>query len=1343
MVARYKNFGEYLLAKRVVRGMATQAELARQVGAAQQTVSRWEAGTSRPRPDELPKIAAALKIDAAELAHAAGYAPEMTTASFDRPLPLASLQPESFEYFCLDLLATHYGPEVDVHPAGKTGHKQHGIDIEARFLDGTSHTFQCKREAQFGAAKVRKAIEAQTVPAQRKVILLSRVASPDARNEVKRAHGWDLWDQTDITRIFRTLPKQQQVRIVDIFFPTQRFTLTGELAPGPWLTVDAFFAPQLAEGRIFNQRWDLVGRIAELDHLVHAFANLDVVAVSLIGRAGEGKSRVLRAALDSYRSTHPNARVIVASPTEEITTKSLEDLGGGEKLIVADDVHDRSDLPQLIRYVADDRSQARLLLVYRPYWTEVVQRELGRYGLTGKFIESITLAKPTKADALALATQVLEKDGAPVHSAAAIAALAYDSPLAVVVGAQIVSKEGVHPELFGSNEEFRSTVLKHYENVIAKGIATGKDQERVHAILRVLALVQPVVPDDRHFLELLSTVESIDGPDASRLVRLLIDAGVLFSRGLKFRLSPDLLADSIIESACITSGGSSNGYAERVFAAAVPEQKEHVLLNLGRLDWRRNEGDTSTSRLLDGLWSQLDWEDDYAHAQVKAAGAAAYYQPRQALSFARRLVDQGHGNDQDVCRMVREAAYNLDYLPDACSLLWQAGQNDVRPTSQHPNHPIRVLTELCTPEPRKPAEFVEEVVDFALSLMDFPESWQGQHTPFDVLRGALATDGQFTSAGTSRGITISTYAVHRERVEQVRQRIVTELLASFAHPNLRRAFVAAQLLGDALRGPMAARGGQADSWGDEFLATLQKLDALLDTAAVTPPVLVRIAESVGWHAFYGPDRTSITAHRIIERLNRDIETRTIRALMDAWGNNTWPLEEQTGRPQHEADSDALCRELAIRYPEPAALEQFIRDRLDDIGRATGSADYGSAQLFIGRLLSTNLEFARHLAHASLSRKNAPLSSYGGRALGVLLTSSRDEATSLVSRMLEEGKAHLQVIAEGYMFAQNLAPHSEVDIVALKCIFASRDGAILRYAPHVAHEVARSDKLLAVELLTSVDVDLALRSARDFFMWLTHEQTIPFDLIRHDQLCRVIEGLRTIERIDDHWLTEFLKKTIRRAPGIVLDLAKTRIEDATAADDWSKPVLGGVLRDGEALELLKHSDGPALLRDLLDWALGRIDDYGFTYRFAELVHSLCNPYDATCVATVEGWLAEGTAEHFKVVTAILRDAGSRFIYSNEGFVARALQAARAVGRNVHKNLSSAIFVSAVTGLRAGAPGQPFNFDIQLKTMAEERLARLTKIDPAFGLYRDLRDSAARDIEQQLALGRRMDEEDTEA
>ena len=1344
MRPRYKVFGDNLLAVRTSRGLSTQDELARLLGVKQQTVSRWEAGSSRPRAAEIPKLAALLQIDAISLSHAAGYDTEMATVSFDRPLPLAALNPDSFEFFSLDLLATLYREQAVVHPAGKTGHKQHGIDIEAAFADGTAHTFQCKREAQFGAAKVREAIKSQTIPAKKKYILLSRVASPDARKAIRSARGWDLWDQVDITRIFRTLPKAEQVRIADIFFPSQRFALTGESAAGPWLTVDAFFAPQLAEGRIFNQRWELIGRVAELDLLAAALADNDVVTVSLIGRAGEGKSRVLRSALDSFVTAHPEVLVRVASPTEEITAKHLEDLGIAGKLIVVDDAHDRNDLSQLIRYAADERNQARLLLVYRPYWTDVVQRELARFGITGKLAVPVTLAKPTTQDAKELATQVLTKHGAATHAASAIADLAYDSPLAVVVGAQIVAKEQVHPELFGSNDEFRAAVLKHYEKMIAEDIAVGKDQERVHSMLRVFALIQPVVPDDRHVLELVSSVADIDAPDASRLARLLIDSGVLFKRGAKYRLSPDLLADSIIETACVTSSGQSNGYAERVFAAGTPEHKEHVLINLGRLDWRRNEGDTSGSGLLDGLWSQLVWDDDYQRTHVKAAASAAYYQPRQALAFAGRLVDQGHGQDEDVCRIIRNAAYTLKFVPEACALLWEAGRGDARATNSHPNHPIRLLTELATPEPRKPAEFVEQVVEHALSLLDNPESWAGAYSPFDVLRGGLATEGHFTSSSSNRAITISQYAVQRDRVTEVRKLIVTEIFASLASANARRAFLAAQTLGDALRGPIGARGGDGDDWVYEFADTLTRLDVHIDSNEISAPVLVRVAESVHWHAFYGPVRTRVTAQRIIAKLDRDIETRTARALIDAWGTNTWPIERDTGRPQYEAATDALCQVLTDRFVDPTALARFLNTRLADIKEATGNPDFGLGQLFIGRLMPKNLALARYIVKCCLEGDTTLLSAHAGRALGALLTARRDEGTRLVTQLLDAGDTHLVVVAEGYMFATHPATYEEADLIALRRIFRSESAPVLRYTPNIALEVARHDRSLAIDLLSSANIDLAMQSAPDYFIWLVHDDTIPFDLIRDDQLRRLLDGLQNVPRLDDHWVNAFLKKAIGRAPGAVLNLAKARIDASIAREDWSMQPLGSVLNDRDALDLLAIPEGAALLRNLLDWALDRIGDYQFSYRFAELVQTLCSPYDGACVATIEEWLtAGGTPNHFKVVTAIVRDAGPSFVSDHEDFIGRALRAARFIGRKAHRDLSSAIFASSVSGVRSGTPGQPFDADVRLKKLAEERLERITRADPAYDLYVAMRDHAAQDIERQLADGRRMDEEDADA
>ena len=198
-----------------------------------------------------------------------------------------------------------------------------------------------------------------------------------------------------------------------------------------------------------------------------------------------------------------------------------------------------------------------------------------------------------------------------------------------------------HFELVKNEEVFRFTLLGKFQDIIAGRIGTKSDADLVRKVLRVLALVQPFHPEDQTILQVVATVEGIEAHDVSRLIRALTEAGVLFRRGGRYRLSPDLLADHIIEKACIGAGGISTGYAEKIFAVAGDQYIEHVLLNLGKLDWRLANGRPSNTGLLDGIWGQLAPSTDCGDPHIKAVTAVAYFQPERALSFAEKLIREG------------------------------------------------------------------------------------------------------------------------------------------------------------------------------------------------------------------------------------------------------------------------------------------------------------------------------------------------------------------------------------------------------------------------------------------------------------------------------------------------------------------------------------------------------------------------------------------------------------------------------------------------------------------------------------------------------------------------------
>ena len=393
--------------------------------------------------------------------------------------------------------------------------------------------------------------------------------------------GWDIWDKEDISRRVRQLSREQQVKLVNTFFPQQRFQLLGKTADGRWQTTDDFFAPYMAARGAFGHDWSLIGRSEELASLLTQLEDDSLKVILLTGAGGAGKSRVLKEAIETYQIAHPNLIIRFLSPTQDATGDSLDELSNTDKLLVVDDAHDRNDLPILFHFVAVPENRARLLLSVRPYGRDYIKFEAGNLALTGASCMAEVALQPLSLEhATELARRALERFGGPTNEAETIARLTRDCLLATVIGAQVVATNPQHFELVKNEEVFRSTLLGKFQDVVAGRIGTKNDTEKVRKVLRVLALIQPFYADDPAIAQVVAEIEGIDAHEVSRFIRALIEAGVLFRRGGRHRLSPDLLADHLIEDACIGPCGISTGYAEKVFALSGDRYIEHLLRTL-------------------------------------------------------------------------------------------------------------------------------------------------------------------------------------------------------------------------------------------------------------------------------------------------------------------------------------------------------------------------------------------------------------------------------------------------------------------------------------------------------------------------------------------------------------------------------------------------------------------------------------------------------------------------------------------------------------------------------------------------------------------------------------------
>lgn len=1336
---KYLEFAKLLVNLRKSKGWMQQ-EFAVRAGVTQQTVSRWEQGVSRPRAKELPNLAALLGSDldvmevAAKYTLAQGVNSQLVGApTYDIPLPLQSLRPDSFENFSADFLTRYYRNRAGVvNRFGGIGSKQYGIDIEVRGDSFGVHTFQCKRVEEFGEQKVHAAVAAHNYTSELKVLLLSNIASPKARMAIVQHAGWQLWDRVDISAKFRELPMVDRRDLVDIYFRGQRQALLGEPEAGPFQVSEAFFKGFTEPDRYFNHSWALVGRDEELDQLTANILDNNLLVTMLLGAPGNGKTRLLREVVGRVCQQRPDITVLFVSSTEDVKAQHLEELGVGVKLLIVDDAHDRDDLAQLMRYATVPENQAKLLLSLRSYGRAMVRSQASLVAMDSPQVAAVELRPRTKQDAQVLATQVLQASGGTLEAAEEIAELTYPTPLVTVLAAQIVAKENTPLALIGNREDFQEHMLARLEKIIAGQIVTGQDVPKLQAVLRVVALLQPVVFDDPSLLNILREVEGLEHEDVQRLLRLLSEGGVLFKRGLRHRLAPDLLADSIIQRNFIDINGAVTPKVEKVFDLADTEYLKHLLVNLGRLDWRLRNGETEGSTLLSSIAPKLQWHNKYHNPHIQAVEAVAYYQPHLALSFAEQLIEQNQGDDSGVCGMVRNAAFNLDLLEDSCALLWRAGRSDARALHQHPNHGIRILKELAEFAPNKPVECVERVVAFAIDLLDRPTTLQGVYTPFTILEGALRTDMEEITSN-HRSITITHYQLDFELAKTVRARVIDVIVSSLEKGAPRKAFLAATLISEALRSPMHD-GENVQLWEAAHADLLVRVHQALDGSAIHPVVLVQVGMSVSWHALYNREpKCASRAQDIIALLNRDFPTRLVRLIADAWGNETWKDNKSFERKAHEADTIKMMVDLSTEFPDPMCLYEFLTHWLNEVDEVVGKG-WGYPHIFINRLLQNHVDLAK-VVIARQDDIQSPLNNFAGAALAVLMVDHNRHV--LISELLQADSVRAwELVSEAYA-RQPDDFFNDTDIPVVRRIFLSSSPTVLRNAASIARQIARCNPVLAVDLICTADLTVNPAATHEFFVWLTHSDMIPAEVITPEQWRTLLDKLSCLPELDDHWVGEFLKKAIAIVPTDVINMLKSRLLHASQIFGYRMLRKD---RKGSGLALLSHLDGRQLLQEFLLWAVDIQVDGKLEINIGACVSGLCGKYESQIFDLLLNLMKGGSQAHVNVVVSTLRSAHQQFVIDETPFVREVLNQAEFISEKAVKDISSALWSATISGGRSGVVGEPFREDVVLQAHAEKILGGLSKMDPAYRLYSGLLQHAKENIERQACEKRAMELED---
>ena len=1344
-----------MLRRRRREAHLTQAELAHRVGVKQQTVGRWERGGSTPTKDTLTKIAHAFGEPADEWVRIAGR----NTASehprllppvrprIDR-LPLGELTPSEFERFTSYVLAACY-PDARVNRMGGQGHAQEGADIIVRTPDGI-HLFQCKRAQRFGPVQMVAAAEAAAATtADKRTLVLSRVASPAVRSTAESL-GWDVWDHADIVRMLQQDLSPESARtVLDVFFPGWKEHFLGIRGAGPWARPDEFFAAQREESP-FSHSHELIGREAEINKVLE-WARSDCPFLLLTGAAGVGKSRLL---MEAVRRIDALAGRPVVYFVDEDATVDLEDfqrLADDGRIIVVDDAHDRDDLDLIIRGARSrpDPQQRRVLFATRDYGKPQLLRELAEHAHELD-PPSEHLAPLSPTDARRLASHVL---GTPEISPLTmrLAEVAKDCTLFLVAAGYLLKERQLDPDFLDDHDGFRVTVLQRMYDDYVRGASHVAGDISVADVLSFLAAVHPFDLDDADAVGAAACVIGCHRDVLTSALGEIVKTGVVVKRGSRLRLQPDLLADHILVNACFDRTlGRPTGYADRIWKARSPELRRNLVVNVARIDWRLSETMSSDSMLTEA-WSALD--RDFKQGGISQRldlldllERVAFYQPERTLNLVAWALDHELPAENaplleytyeevrvKAAPVLKSCAYRREWLYRACELLWRLAQSDQRPTNPHPDHPARILCDLAGYSRYKPFDYTQQVTGQAIDWLQHA----GGKLVFDILDHALRKEFE---DHISDGHTVTFYPssaldLGQQRVLALRDEVLGAVVQRLLGDDASLAVRAAKSLELALTPPMGIfsrrpRTEEMATWDQESVKLLKRIHAKLDGTGLSPPVAVALSEAVEPATRDEVEAIAVAAKEVLSAVTDDLDHQVVEVLM----HGPWRRHRPRGPDLEPSPDEALqwLKDLARRFledcVETSTAVQRVELHLTEIEASSAASGAGN---FVAALVHQRVCVGVEIVQRVIDDADSPLVQVTGVALSAIRAADAERALELAQTLVNTGVTSARrSVAYAYGWGIAAAPAVSGPELSLIRELAADDNVDL------AHQLSFGLRFLAerdprVALLVIFEMRIGRRKelAGEVLSLFAEKGPLRIDTLSKDELDGIVEELVACNQIDDYWIQDFVALLGRTDLQRTVGLLQRRVEHAEKheeLDDY-RPVPYR-WHDKWRLESQGAQGRRRTLEDLRDWAAKDAPGWRRYHEAPRIFAAVADEFDDEALDVIGLGLKAPAAVAISVAN-LLSEVPRDFAWSQVQWIVRALEDAARRDTDVYRAIGSALHSALMAGGRRGTPGEPFAEDVEQRDKARKVADKLSVGSPGERFYRSLQRAAEHAIERE--------------
>ncbi|HXI98588.1 MAG TPA: hypothetical protein VNG73_06555, partial [Gemmatimonadaceae bacterium] len=669
----------------------------------------------------------------------------------------------------------------------------------------------------------------------------------------------------------------------------------------------------------------------------------------------------------------------------------------------------------LLEIVRQRELPTRLVLAGRLYYDAMAEGVLSLAGFAKSDLLKFDPLRPlSHEETVALVQSLLPRAGE--RDVQLLAHISRDAPLIAVVTCRLILRRALDLSRLSRDEDVRFTVLERFRDE-RLGLIPGVDKERARALTRLLTAIGPVNPDHPDIQTAMMEFLGLTRHALAELLDLLVHAGLVRRRGYVARVVPEVLADHILDEACLTRLGKATGYAQELFRSFRGVAGARLLRNLAEVDWRNRSGQGAAEDVFTEIFAEIGNEFDLAgiSGRLQILGIVqeiAYFEPGHALFMVQKALDTSIGGALAEDRkeklsagmllgrlpeILRLVAYHAEYVNRAARLLWEFSRDSLATPGTKDG--VEVLAELVRYEHRKRPEYQIRLLDILASWIDEPDIHDHSRSVLDIIDAALPRMSSETFMTGPDSFTWRTFLIPPDAQQAVRDRALEIVRRCSEHNDAKVVLRAAKIYLNLSKRLLPISAGQSINdeqqlwWKPERQMALGELERIVRSAG-EPLVQLEIVADLRSSLRYERDSdTRKVGFQLIDLVGTSDRLRITAALVDSRGHRYKPTEDKEETPrdferswQTQLAAMKAAAEWIVGTYSPQEFVAIAGERLAAAKRLGIRTD---PLALLGRMGEVGPSFVKEVAAAVLEMPEHPLAESLSTLIACVISSDRE------------------------------------------------------------------------------------------------------------------------------------------------------------------------------------------------------------------------------------------------------------------------------------------------------------------------------------------------------------------